>query len=113
VAESAHRVYVMYAGRMVESGPVEDVLRRPGHPYTIALLDAVPRLAHPVGRMRGIEGAVPSAGAFPAGCRFHPRCPRVQGRCRAEEPEMEPIGDGRAASCFFPPERGDARSTDT
>jgi peptide/nickel transport system ATP-binding protein len=97
VAETADRVAVMYAGKIVEMGSVTEIFSRPRHPYTRALLDAVPSLAPEGGAARGIEGNVPDASAFPSGCRFHPRCPRADSLCAAEEPPF----DGRSA-CHHP-----------
>ena len=99
VARIAHRVYVMYAGHMVEEGVCTEVLRTPRHPYTQALLRAVPTLAA-AGRLEGIPGAVPGAGAWPSGCRFHPRCPRARGRCAAEAPVWERT-EGGGVRCHF------------
>jgi oligopeptide/dipeptide ABC transporter ATP-binding protein len=87
VERIANRVLVMYAGRIVEAGPAADVLRRPRHPYTRALIRAVPRLRGARARLDGIPGVVPSAADYPAGCRFHPRCAHARPRCAAEEPE--------------------------
>lgn len=101
VADVAHRVYVMYAGRVVESGETERILSRPAHPYTKALLAAVPRLEGGSGRMAGIKGAVPHPGRLPAGCTFHPRCPKAQARCSAEEPVLEPAEEGQFVRCHF------------
>ncbi|NCC53685.1 MAG: ABC transporter ATP-binding protein, partial [Spartobacteria bacterium] len=82
------RVYVMYAGKIVESGPVQRVLHQPLHPYTRALLQAVPRL-NATGKLNGIPGMVPSPRNWPQGCRFHPRCPHATERCRTEAPPLE------------------------
>ena len=101
VAEAAHHVHVMYAGRMVERGPVEQVLRRPAHPYTRALLRAVPRLEGPTRDLEGIEGRVPRLSDLPAGCAFHPRCPLAQARCRAEVPGWTERPAGVAVRCHF------------
>lgn len=100
VAEVAHRVAVMYAGRIVEEGDVVEVLRRPRHPYTRALLLAVPRLEDGRGSVQGIEGSVPDPRAIPAGCAFHPRCRFARERCRTDEPAVETI-DGRSCRCHF------------
>jgi peptide/nickel transport system ATP-binding protein len=89
VAQMADRVAVMYAGRIVESGPVRDILRRPVHPYTRALLDAVPRLGDidRGRRIRPIAGSIPNIYDAPGGCRFHPRCPSAQlPRCASALP---------------------------
>jgi oligopeptide/dipeptide ABC transporter ATP-binding protein len=84
VAQMADRVAIMYAGRIVETGPVRDIFRAPAHPYTRALLEAVPRLGDldRRRRIRPIAGAMPSVFEPPTGCRFHPRCPlAVMPRC--------------------------------
>ncbi|MFC1461655.1 ABC transporter ATP-binding protein, partial [Verrucomicrobiota bacterium] len=91
VADVAHRVYVMYAGRIVESAPTEELLTSPAHPYTLGLLAAVPRLSDSNERVTGIQGSVPNPARLPTGCKFHPRCPRAQERCRQEEPELTEI----------------------
>ncbi|MBP7829779.1 MAG: ABC transporter ATP-binding protein [Kiritimatiellae bacterium] len=101
VARIARRVYVMYAGRLVESGPVREVLDHPAHPYTRALLDAVPRLTGSRARVSGIAGSVPDPSDWPTGCRFHPRCPRAQAVCRERMPADEEAGAGRAVACHF------------
>jgi len=100
VAETAHRVNVMYAGRMVESGEATAVLATPRHPYTRALLEAVPKLAGAEGRLKAIEGNVPNPAELPSGCKFHPRCTFVRERCHAEEPAWE-VCDGRGTRCFY------------
>lgn len=97
VAELADELAVMYAGRIVERGPLATLLAEPAHPYTRALLEALPRLgAAPV----PIPGAVPDPAAHPEGCRFRPRCPRAAQRCW-QEPELRERG-GRAVACHFP-----------
>ena len=98
VAELADEVHVMYAGRIVESGPVE-LLRDPRHPYVKGLLKALPRLDGS-GRLEGIEGSVPPLGRRPAGCRFHPRCPLSRGTCSEKEPALKASGAGRAVACW-------------
>jgi oligopeptide/dipeptide ABC transporter ATP-binding protein len=99
----ADRVSIFYAGRVVESGPREDVLRRPRHPYTRALLDALP---HPELRrdqpLVAIAGSPPSPGGIPPGCAFHPRCAFAKGPCRVDVPELVPA-DGRALACPVDP----------
>ncbi|WP_198377385.1 ABC transporter ATP-binding protein, partial [Neoroseomonas rubea] len=87
VSSLADRVLVMYAGRIVESGPVGAVLRAPLHPYTRGLLDSLPAMATPGQKLRQIPGAAPSLLALPAGCAFAPRCPRSDGACAAPPPE--------------------------
>ncbi len=102
VAGSAHRVEVMYAGRIVESGPAEAVLTASSHPYTKGLLEAVPRLSGGRERLRGIEGVVPNPARLPTGCRFHPRCRWAQDICREREPMLESVEEGHHWSrCHF------------
>jgi oligopeptide/dipeptide ABC transporter ATP-binding protein len=103
VADMADRVLVMYAGRIVEAAPVEPLFAAPRHPYTWLLLRSLPRLDDdPKAPLPVIEGTVPGAGAWPAGCRFAPRCPLATARCREVEPELASIGDGRAVACWHP-----------
>jgi len=101
VAESARRVYVMYAGQIVEQASAENLFERPVHPYTEGLLAAVPRLDKPVARLAQIPGQVPPATAWPAGCRFHPRCPYAWDKCRTEAPPLLDAGSGRTARCWL------------
>jgi peptide/nickel transport system ATP-binding protein len=101
VADMADRVLVMYAGRIVEAAPVEALFASPRHPYTWLLLRSLPRLDHdPKARLSVIEGTVPAAGAWPAGCRFAPRCPLATARCHEVEPELAPIDGGRTVACW-------------
>jgi oligopeptide/dipeptide ABC transporter ATP-binding protein len=103
VADVADRVNVMYAGSLVESGAVEDVLSSPAHPYTQGLLRAVPRLDSSGGeRMQGIEGTVPMPGQLPPGCPFAPRCSRVMDACRSQMPVICDVAGsaGHAVCCF-------------
>ena len=100
IAETADRVAVMYAGRMVEIGAVRDVLHAPRHPYTAGLMASIPRVAAPgAGRSRlaQIEGAMPRLNAIPRGCPFHPRCPKRFERCLSSRPELMPAEEGQAA----------------
>lgn len=110
VADMADRVLVMYAGRIVEQADVFDLFERPRHPYTEALLRSVPRLDDTPGtRLPVIEGAVPRPGSQLAGCRFADRCPLVIDRCRAEEPDLLPAGNGsRQSACWRREEVGAA-----
>ena len=101
VAGVAGRIYVMYAGRIVESGPTEQVLSQPGHPYTRGLLEAVPSLAGATGGLQGIAGSVPNAARLPSGCRFHPRCAQCRDMCRQREPELVQVGPGHLARCWL------------
>ena len=97
IAETADRVAVMYAGRIVEIGPVQEVIHNPQHPYTAGLMASIPALGQEVARLSQIEGSMPRLNAIPAGCAFNPRCPRVFGRCKVERPILLPAGKSRAA----------------
>jgi len=101
VAESAHQVAVMYAGKVVERAPVDSLFDRPRHPYTIGLFRALPDLAAPRARLRAIPGMVPAAHRFPAGCRFRTRCSLASDRCARVEPALEPLAPGspHAVAC--------------
>jgi peptide/nickel transport system ATP-binding protein/oligopeptide transport system ATP-binding protein len=102
VAETVQNVAVMYAGRVVESGPVEDVLLRPQHPYTLGLLGSIPAL-HKRGReLDVIKGVVPNPFRMPPGCKFEPRCPYAWDKCKQVEPDLVAV-PGRAAlsRCFL------------
>ncbi len=101
VAQVCDRVAVLYAGRLAEEGPVGPIFAAPAHPYTAALIGCIPQEGMARGSLRGIPGAVPSALAFPPGCRFHPRCPRATDLCRATVPPLLARGEGRAA-CHHP-----------
>ena len=97
IAETADRVAVMYAGRIVEIGPVAEVIHRPRHPYTVGLMGSIPSIGATVERLTQIDGAMPRLNAVPTGCAFHPRCPRAIERCARERPELETAGTTRAA----------------
>jgi len=97
IAETADRVAVMYTGRIVEIGPVADVIHRPQHPYTVGLMGSIPSIVDERERLTQIDGAMPRLTAVPPGCPFHPRCPRAFDRCRRERPELMPAGATRAA----------------
>jgi oligopeptide/dipeptide ABC transporter ATP-binding protein len=103
VEHLSHRIVVMYLGRIVEEGTSAQVCRSPVHPYTRALLSAVPSPdpgASREARVR-LAGDVPSPLNPPAGCPFHPRCPMAQARCRTEVPELRPMLDGRRVACLL------------
>jgi peptide/nickel transport system ATP-binding protein len=100
IAETADRVAVMYAGRIVEVGPVADVIHRPRHPYTVGLMGSIPSIGATVERLAQIDGTMPRLDAVPGGCAFHPRCPRAIDRCRAERPELVAV-DGTSAACWL------------
>ena len=102
VRHFCHRIVVMYAGCIVESGATEDVFSNPLHPYTEALLSAAPN-PEPGSRSERISlsGEVPDPSNMPQGCTFHPRCPHAQEACRASEPSLKEVRTGRRASCHF------------
>jgi peptide/nickel transport system ATP-binding protein len=100
IAEMADRVAVMYAGRLVEIGPVEDIVRRPAHPYTAGLMASIPSLNRQPDRLAQIEGTMPRLGNWPQGCAFHPRCPHAGPRCGTSVPMLGPAG-GTQAACFL------------
>ena len=104
IAELADRVVVMYAGQVVEQGDVHTIFASPRHPYTIGLMDSLPRLGVDEDWLRPIPGQPPSLISRPPGCPFHPRCFLSQGRirCREDEPELRPIGDSNhLTACHF------------
>jgi len=101
VAERTQRVYVMYAGQIVATAPTEALFAAPAHPYTQGMMAAVPRPDAPRERLAAIPGQVPPATAWPAGCRFNPRCPFAWEKCRAELPPLLPAGEGREARCWL------------
>jgi len=97
IAAMADRVAVMYAGRIVEIGPVAEVIRRPQHPYAEGLVSAIPTLDRRARRLVQIDGAMPRLGAWPSGCSFHPRCGKAGPRCGREAPPLLPAGANQAA----------------
>jgi peptide/nickel transport system ATP-binding protein len=97
IAETAHRVAVMYAGRLAEIGPVRDVIHAPRHPYTVGLMGSIPKLGSQHDKLMQIEGAMPRLNAIPPGCAFNPRCPRRFERCVVERPDLLNAGTSRAA----------------
>ena len=97
IAETAQRVAVMYAGRIVEIGPVRDVIHSPRHPYTVGLMGSIPKISSAQEHLAQIEGAMPRLNAIPPGCAFSPRCPQRFARCLAERPELLNAGTSRAA----------------
>ena len=97
IAETADRVAVMYAGRIVEIGPVADVIHRPQHPYTVGLMGSIPSIVEERERLTQIDGAMPRLTAIPRGCTFHPRCLHAFERCREERPDLMDAGATRAA----------------
>src|SRR5207248_1363423 len=102
VEHISRRILVMYLGRMVESGAAKDVCRSPKHPYTKALISAVPVVDPESKRQRIIlSGDVPSPIRPPSGCPFHPRCPIAEARCRIEVPLLRELGPGHFAACHL------------
>jgi peptide/nickel transport system ATP-binding protein len=102
VAGLADRICVMYAGRIVETGPTDGVLTTPGHPYTQGLLGSIPGHGRRGERLTQIPGMAPNMANLPDGCAFAPRCPRVIDACRATAPAFTAIGPGRALRCLNP-----------
>jgi peptide/nickel transport system ATP-binding protein len=101
IAETADRVAVMYAGRIVEIGPVSEVIHAPKHPYTIGLMGSIPSIVDDHERLVQIDGSMPRLNAIPRGCAFNPRCERVFERCRRERPELLDVGPSRAACWLY------------
>ncbi|MES1256265.1 MAG: ABC transporter ATP-binding protein, partial [Acidobacteriota bacterium] len=100
VAETADRVAVMYAGRIVEEGPVRAIFRSPAHPYTRGLLASIPG-GKPGGPLASIDGTTPALGDRHAGCAFAPRCPQRLERCTKHHPPDYVIGSGHRAACYL------------
>jgi len=101
VASLAQRVAVMYAGRIVEEGPVETIFNAHHHPYTRGLLQSVPRLDLPQRDLQEIRGTVPRLNDLPEGCTFSNRCDFVMDLCRQQEPELRPVGEGHVSRCWL------------
>ncbi len=97
IAETCDRVAVMYAGRIVEIGPVHNVIHSSAHPYTAGLMGSIPAMDEDRERLLQIDGAMPRLNAIPRGCAFNPRCTQAFDRCRIERPELMPAGASRAA----------------
>jgi peptide/nickel transport system ATP-binding protein len=106
IAETADRVAVMYAGRIVEIGPVADVIHRPQHPYTTGLMGSIPSIVEERERLTQIDGAMPRLTAIPSGCAFHPRCEQAFDRCLRERPVLFDSGATRAACWLRAPGAG-------
>ncbi|WP_414447616.1 ABC transporter ATP-binding protein [Burkholderia sp. 22PA0099] len=101
VEHLSDRVAIMYLGRVVETAPTEALFARPQHPYTVALLGQVPRLANRRHRFESIRGELPSPLAPPSGCHFHPRCPHANARCRSERPLLRETASGHWSACHL------------
>ncbi len=99
IAETADRVAVMYAGRIVEIGPVTEVIHHPAHPYTVGLMGSIPSIRDERERLMQIDGTMPRLGAIPQGCAFHPRCPLAMERCRQELPVLARV-EATEAACW-------------
>jgi len=108
IAETADRVAVMYAGRIVEVGPVQDVIRRGKHPYTHGLMNSIPVVRQDIEELMQIEGAMPRLTDIPSGCAFNPRCPKAFAYCRTERPDLVRVGASEAACWLY----DDARRPD-
>jgi peptide/nickel transport system ATP-binding protein len=100
MAQFVDRLGVMYAGRLVEIAPIREIITAPKHPYTQMLIASLPSLDRK-GMMRGIPGLAPMLRDLPAGCAFHPRCPRAVARCRAERPELRNVSGSDHAACHL------------
>jgi peptide/nickel transport system ATP-binding protein len=100
VAETTDLIAVMYAGKLVETGPTGEVFTRPLHPYTWLILSSTPSITGPRRQLAPIEGEPPDLVSPPSGCRFHPRCPFATDLCAAEEPPMTEVSEGRTVACW-------------
>ncbi len=109
IAEASDRVAVMYAGRVVEIGPVQQVIHQPAHPYTVGLMGSIPSMGSARERLLQIDGAMPRLNAIPPGCAFNPRCPKVFERCRVERPDLLQAPATRAACWLLDSARRVAR----
>ncbi|CAM5309554.1 MULTISPECIES: ABC transporter ATP-binding protein [Streptomyces] len=101
VADVADKIAVMYAGRIVETAPVDDIYRAPAHPYTRGLLDSIPRLDQKGRELYAIKGLPPNLLAIPPGCAFHPRCPQAREVCRTDVPPLYEVDPRRRSACHF------------
>jgi len=101
VAKMCDAVAVMYAGRLVESGPVRQIFNAPAHPYTKALIESIPRLGDSTVRLTAIDGQPPDPTALPSGCAFHPRCPKAMDRCRIAAPPDVEVATNQMAACWL------------
>jgi oligopeptide/dipeptide ABC transporter ATP-binding protein len=102
ISELADRVIVMYAGKVVEEAPAAELFAHPRHPYTVGLLDSIPRTNQTQERLATIPGVVPSLLDLPQGCRFQNRCPHATETCRRSEPPLAASGPGLKVACYNP-----------
>src|SRR5690606_19490742 len=102
ISELADDVIVMYAGTVVESAPADTLFAHPRHPYTVGLLESIPKIESEQKELPTIPGSVPSLLALPPGCRFANRCPRATEVCRSKRPPLEELAKGHYAACFHP-----------
>ncbi len=110
IAETCDRVAVMYAGRIAEIGPVQEVIHRPGHPYTVGLMGSIPAMDEDRERLLQIDGSMPRLNAIPPGCAFHPRCPHAFDRCLQQRPELMPA-TATSAACWLHDRAASAAAT--
>ena len=108
IAETAERVVVMYAGKIMEEALVSPLFNKPYHPYTYGLMQSIPQLDVEKKRLHVIEGRVPSPSEMPVGCRFNPRCEYAKDKCREEEPALVEVEKGRKVRCWYPLNNGGA-----
>lgn len=101
IAETADRVAVMYAGRLAEVGPVQDVIKRAKHPYTHGLMGSIPKMGQDTERLEQIDGSMPRLTEIPSGCAFNPRCPKAFARCVAERPDLMQVDSSQVACWLF------------
>jgi oligopeptide/dipeptide ABC transporter ATP-binding protein len=101
VAKVCDRVVVMYAGKIVENAPIREIFNAPKHPYTIALMNSLPKMDQNLKKLPSIEGQPPDLGDLPPGCGFAPRCPRVMEICKQEFPSESVLDQGHAMSCWL------------
>jgi len=101
VANYADKVAVMYAGHLIETGPVKEVLKNPAHPYTLGLINSLPTISSEPNRLAPIKGSPPNMLNPPTGCPFHPRCPIAKEICKTEMPELTNIRNARKSACHF------------
>ena len=101
IAETAHRVVVMYAGKVVERAGCMELFDEPLHPYTVGLFLSIPTVDEEQMELNPIQGMVPNPLEFPSGCKFHPRCPKVMDRCKTQEPPLMEVKSGRRVRCWL------------